>query len=111
MDYTVGWGLRPDNTEKGNGFAWSRLPNNEVVTELSAGPDNKLYPLVYEGITPWDMQTVRNVAMYGYDPLIDEVNKRAYTQSLIREMRGLAPFATLLEQLNSGVPYTPIHWK
>ena len=64
-----GYGFRIDGTPKGPGFAAQRLPDGNVMTEFSLGRPDFLYPAVYQGITPWDMQTLANVASQGYDPL------------------------------------------
>lgn len=64
-----GYGQRPDGTNKGPGFAAQILHDGAVMTEYSLGPAGALYPAVYQGITPWDMETLSNVYQYGYDPL------------------------------------------
>ena len=81
-----GYGQRPDGTNKGPGFAAQILPDGAVMTEYSLGPAGALYPAVYQGITPWDMETLSNVYQYGYD--------RAYQSSLLRAMQGQPPFWT-----------------
>lgn len=87
-----GYGFRIDGTPKGPGFAAQRLPDGNVMTEFSLGRPDFLYPAVYQDITPWDMQTLANVASQGYDPLQWEVYDRAYQSALVRVMQGLSPF-------------------
>lgn len=87
-----GYGPRIDGTQKGPGFAAQTLPDGSVMTEFSLGRPDFLYPAVYQGITPWDMQTLANVASRGYDPLQQEVFDRAYQSALVRVMQGLSPF-------------------
>lgn len=89
-----GLGQRLDGTPKGPGFAVGFLPDHSVMTEYSAGGGNAglLYPLVYQGITPWDMQTLVNDAQYGYDPLFNHVAQGAYLQAIVRMGQGLPPF-------------------
>ena len=87
-----GYGFRIDGTPKGPGFAAQRLPDGNVMTEFSLGRPDFLYPAVYQGITPWDMQILANVASQGYDPLQWEVYDRAYQSALVRVMQGLSPF-------------------
>lgn len=107
----AGWGLRIDGTPKGPGFSSLMLPNGSVMTEYSLGGSNgvHLYPAMYYDITPWDQQTLYNDAVYGYDPLANEVFDRAYQASLIRMMQGKSPFYQSGDG-QPGVPYTPIHW-
>lgn len=45
-----------------------------------------------QGITPWDMQTLANVASRGYNPLQQEVYDRAHQSALVRVMQGFSPF-------------------
>lgn len=105
-------GLRLNGTAKGPGFAARTLPDGSVMTEFSAGgpaypaPFGAIYPTVYEGIPPWDMQTLANVATYGYDPLQEEVFDRAYESALVRASRGLSPFWTEADP-QTGLNYTP----
>lgn len=106
MDTDYGWGQRIDGTYKGPGFAAMELPNGDVMTEWSLGPPQELYPAVYQGIPPWDMQTLANVAMYGYDPLEQEVYDRAYESYLIRAMQGLPAFWTPQDG-QPGLNYVP----
>lgn len=87
-----GYGFRIDGTPKGPGFAAQRLPDGNVMTEFSLGSPDFLYPGVYQDITPWDMQTLANVAFRGYDPLQQEVYDRAYQSTLVRVMQGFSPF-------------------
>lgn len=103
--------LRLDGTPKGPGFASATLPDGSVITEMSLGhpATGAFFPMVYEGITPWDMQTVQNMAQYGYDPLQYEVMDRAYTQYLVRAMMGLPAFWTPADGM-SGLQYTPRNW-
>lgn len=94
MPVDYGFGQRPDGSFKGPGFAAQTLPGGDIMTEWSLGPPQELYPAVYPGITPWDMQTLANVAIYGYDPQANEVYDRAYEASLLRAMQGLPAFYT-----------------
>jgi hypothetical protein len=82
------------------------LPDGDIVTELSLGTLDNLFPAVYENIPPWDLATLMNVAEYGYDPLQYEVFDRAYEQSLVRQMLGLSPFWMPHEPL-TGLAYRP----
>lgn len=102
--------MRLDGTPKGPGFATGTLPDGSVVTELSLGhPDmGAFYPMVYQDITPWDLQTVMNVAQYGYDPLEQEVASRAYEAYLVRAMMGLPAFWTPADG-QSGLQQTMRH--
>lgn len=108
-------GLRLDGTAKGPGFASVTLPEDgSVMTEFSAGapemppnPFGMLYPSVYEGITPWDLATLQNVARYGSDPLEEDVYARAYESALVRASRGLSPFWTEGVDAPTGLNYTP----
>lgn len=70
------------------------LPDQSVMTEYSAGGGNAgmFYPLVYQGITPWDMQTLANDAQYGYDPLMPEVAQSAYLQAIVRAEEARAAY-------------------
>lgn len=105
----IGWGPRIDGTMKGPGFDAAILPNGDVMTEYSLGDERFLYPSIYQGITPWDMQTLQNVAMYGYDPLQYEVFNRARNVALQRASQGLSTFWTPADG-QPGLPYTPIRW-
>lgn len=99
------YGVRPDWTYKGPGFAHIELPDGGFMSEYSAGPVDNLYPTVYEGITPWDMETLRMDAMsFGHDPLFQEVADRAYEAALVRAMQGKPPFWTPGEP-ETGTPY------
>lgn len=99
-------GQRLDGTYKGPGFASATLPDGSVMTELSLGPAESLYPAVYQDITPWDLQTLVNVGTYGYDPLQGEVFQRAYEASLLRAVQGLPPFWQPSDGW-TGLNYTP----
>lgn len=88
---------RLDYTVKGPGFDAQYLPDGSVMTEFSAGDPRygvPLYPTVYQGITPWDMLTLSNVANYGYDPLQEEVFQRAGEVASQRIANGQSPFWT-----------------
>lgn len=108
-----GFGRRLDGTNKGPGFASIDLPDGSVMTEFSAGdmrypnPFGALYPTVYEGITPWDLETLAEVATYGYSPLQEEVFARAYETAVIRSGQGKPPFWTEGEPTQSYINYTP----
>lgn len=104
-------GQRIDGTYKGPGFAAMLLPDRSVMTEYSAGGGNAgmFYPLVYQGITPWDMQTLANDAQYGYDPLMPQVAQSAYLQAIVRAGQGLPPFWQTQDGY-TGLNYTPHHW-
>lgn len=96
---------------KGPGFAATVLPDNSVMTEYAAGGGDAgmTYPLVYQGITPWDMQTLVNHAQYGYDPLFEQVANGAYLQAIVRAGQGLPPFWQPQDG-SPGLNYTPRHW-
>lgn len=72
--------------------------------DASGGNSSYLYPTVYEGITPWDLQTLVNHETYGYDPLFVEVVNRARESALLRAMQGKPPFWTPGEP-ETGTPY------
>ena len=100
---------RLDYSLKGPGFAAQQLPDGSTMTELSIGQPAYRIPLapsIYQGITPWDMLTLSNVAMYGYDPLQEEVYQRANYAASERIARGLSPFWTPADG-ESGLNYTP----
>lgn len=85
---------------KGPGFASMLVPENygigfSPVTEYSAGGGNTglHYPLVYQGIMPWEMQTIANdIAYPGSDPAIADVAHGAYLQAIVRIGQGLPAF-------------------
>lgn len=111
MDTPFAYGFefdqRLDGTPKGPGFATQTLPDGSVMTEYSAGGNgDMLYPLVYQGIMPWEMQTLANDAQYGYDPLFDDVAQAAYLQAIVRAGQGLSPFWQMGEPM-TGLNYTP----
>lgn len=88
---------RLDYTLKGPGFAAQYLPDGSVMTELSIGDPRygvPLIPAVYQGIFPWEMETLANVVRYGYDPLQDSVFQRAAEAASERIANGLSPFWT-----------------
>ena len=89
--------MRLDGTPKGPGFDAQYLSDGSIMTEFSLGDPRygvPLYPSVYQGITPWDMQTLANVVQYGYDPLQFEVFRRAGEVASQRIANGLSPFWT-----------------
>ena len=88
------FGDRIDGTPKGPGFAAQTLPGGSVMTELSLGTPEFLYPAVYKGITPEDMSVLYAVAANGSHPDEFAVHGRAYDAALLRAMRGLSPFWT-----------------
>ena len=88
------FGYRIDGTPKGPGFAAQTLPGGSVMTELSLGTPEFLYPAVYKGITPEDMSVLYAVAANGSHPDEFAVYGRAYDAALLRAMRGLSPFWT-----------------
>lgn len=88
------FGDRIDGTPKGPGFAAQTLPGGSVMTELSLGTPEFLYPAVYKGITPEDMSVLYTVATKGSHPDEFAVYDRAYDAALLRAMRGLSPFWT-----------------
>lgn len=88
------FGNRIDGTPKGPGFAAQTLPGGSVMTELSLGTPEFLYPAVYKGITPEDMSVLYAVAANGSHPDEFAVYGRAYNAALLRAMRGLSPFWT-----------------
>lgn len=104
-------GKRIDGNNKGPGFAAMLLPDQSVMTEYSAGGSGAgmFYPLVYQGITPWDMQTLVNDATYGYDPLLPDVASSAYLQAIVRAGQGLPPFWQPQDGY-TGLNYTPRIW-
>lgn len=110
-----GLGQRLDGTNKGPGFASAELPDGSVMTEFGAGdmrypnPFGALYPTVYEGITPWDLQTLAHVATYGWDPLQEDVFDRAYEAAVVRAGEGKLPFWTAGEPTQSQISYMP-YW-
>lgn len=94
---TPQWYERFDGTLKGPGFAAFTNPyTGAVSTELANGgmAGIPLYPTIYQDITPWDLQTLMNREMYGYDPLQEEVWKRAGEVASQRIASGLSPFWT-----------------
>lgn len=115
------FGERLDGSLKGPGFAYIEFPDG-FASEYSAGPGDDiypgLYPTIYEGITPWDLETIRRDMTYGYqrklpdgswqflgnDPLMQEVRERAQEQALVRAMQGKPPFWTP-EDAYTGIPY------
>lgn len=101
------FGERTDGSLKGPGFAYIEFPDG-FASEYSAGPGADiypgLYPTIYEGITPWDLETIRRDMTYGYDPLMQEVRERAQEQALVRAMQGKPPFWTP-EDAYTGIPY------
>lgn len=95
-----GFGQRPDGTNKGPGFAGD-YSNGQMITELSLGPANALYPAVYQGIMPWEMQTLVDASQFTprnnmpgiiMNPQVRQVFDNAYVGSLMRAMQGLPPF-------------------
>lgn len=89
-----GYGPRPDGTMKGPGFASMTMPNGGVMTEFSAGPEDGLYPLVYDGITLPEAMTLRREAMYGNaDPYsMWRINENAHAAAATRQAQGLPVF-------------------
>lgn len=88
--------MRLDGTLKGPGFD-AQWVDGSIMTELSGGSPAyhiPIYPGVYQGILPWEMQTLANVVRYGYDPLQDEVYQRAAQAASERIASGLSPFWT-----------------
>lgn len=87
-----GYGPRLDGTNKGPGFARIDLPEDSIMTEFSLGPPDQLYPAVYQGISYPELLTLRNVFMYGWDPMQYQVYDNAYNAYLSRVSQGLPAF-------------------
>lgn len=60
-------GQRPDGTHKGPGFAMGYSDLGDLITEMSAGPPDALYPMVYQGITPWEMLMTQDAPYVPYE--------------------------------------------
>lgn len=91
------WWMRLDGTIKGPGFDAYTFSDGSVMTELSLGDPRygvPLYPAVYQGVLPWEMESLANVVKYGYDPLQNTVFQRAGEAASERIARGLSPFWT-----------------
>ena len=116
QDY--GFGERPDGTNKGPGFLSIPLPPKwhggrfveDTASELSVpsrpGSPFSHEPLVYEGITPWDAERIREAwssysAPMSY-PGMREVLLNADGAALNRAMRGLPPYWT---EADGTLPY------
>lgn len=120
-----GWGKRHDGsgTYKGPGFMSGRTPDGSVVTEWSGDMPTRngimAYPTVYHDITPWDFTTIMNAVSptdFGMtrrsdgravstDPLLPEVDARAYEAALVRLMMGLSPYIMDGEPTQSDALY------
>lgn len=87
-----GYGPRLDGTNKGPGFARIDLPDGSIMTEFSLGPPDQLYPAVYQGISHPELLTLKNVFMYGWDPMQYQVYDNAYNAYLSRVSQGLPAF-------------------
>lgn len=102
-----GWGRRWDGTYdssgapnmvgdyKGPGFAGGFMSDGSAITEYAAGGAGGVpqFPLVYQGIMPWEMRTIVNDAAYpGSDPVISGVEEAAYLEAIVRAGQGLPSF-------------------
>lgn len=97
MPTDYGFGYRPDLSLKGPGFAQTTTPEGDYITEFSAGEAPWLYPLVYPGITPEHMETVRELASGEppANPLMPrDLNATALIQAMYRTQAGLPLFWT-----------------
>lgn len=97
MPTDYGFGQRPDLSLKGPGFAQSITPEGDYITEFSAGESPWLYPLVYEGISPQHMETVRQLATGQPVPnplMPEDLNATALLVAMRRAQAGLSPFWT-----------------
>lgn len=116
-----GWGQRLDGTPKGPGFASVFLPGGDIMSEWSAGTPDFVYPTIYEGITPWELDALRINAMYavrpGYqrppaDAYTEGIFDRAYQQAMIRVAQGRSPFWESYEKDGPpGAPWCPFHYE
>lgn len=103
-----GWGLRPDGAHKGPGFAAGLTDLGEVITEMSAGPNDALYPLVYQGITPWEVLMLQDAPYIPYSQWSSDlraINDWALYQASLRNMAGKPPFWQSFDG-DAGAPYT-----
>lgn len=105
-----GFGMRIDGTFKGPGFSWAPLPGGGLLTEVSAGTPDQLYPLVYEGISPVEMMTLADLMSYGWaDPMVmDRIAGNAYNAMLDRAMQGKPAFWSPMYDEPLGYPVGPI---
>lgn len=103
-----GFGQRLDGTNKGPGFAAIHWPDGSISTEISMGPNGE-YPLIYNGITPWDLQTINDAMQFTPrsgmwpilpDPRMEVVYDNAYEAYLNRLAQGTTPYW----QSNDGYP-------
>lgn len=104
-------GQRIDGTFKGPGFATATSDMGDLITEMSAGPPDANYPMVYKGITPWEMLFLQDAPFTPYQqwsPELHQINDWALYQASLRNMSG----QPLFWQPSDGMPglnYTP-HW-
>lgn len=88
---------RLDGTIKGPGFDAYYSSQTGLMTEFSLGDPKvgiPMYPSIYQGILPWEMETLANVVRYGYDPLQYQVYDRAFEAASERQASGLPLFWT-----------------
>lgn len=104
-----GWGKRPDGTYKGPGFASGYSDLGDVITEMSAGPKDALYPMVYQGITPWEILMLQDAPYAPYrnwSPDLRAIDDWALYQASLRSMQGKSPFWQP-DDGDSGINYVP----
>lgn len=97
MPTDYGFGQRPDLSYKGPGFAQTLSSDGDYITEFSAGEAPWLYPLVYPGISPQHLDTVRQLAsgVQPPNPLMPgDLNATALIEAMRRAQAGLPLFWT-----------------
>lgn len=100
---------RLDKTLKGPGFDAYYAPDTGWMTEYSQGDPRSgaFYPLFYQGITPWEMESLADAVRYGMNVSVsperaipafpDEVYPiydNAFSRASERVANGLSPFWT-----------------
>ena len=124
QDY--GFGTRPDGTNKGPGFlsiplppvwkgrGWGSRTASELSIDSRPGSPFSHEPLVYEGITPWDAELIREAESSFSQPMaypgMRQVIDAADGAALNRAMRGLPPYWTEADgELPYQFTYSPRH--
>ena len=88
-----GFGPRMDGTNKGLGFASFTLPGGSFGSELSNGTEDFMYPLVYQGLSPYELASITDAAAGRPAPAVmRQIDERAFQSALSRASRGLSPF-------------------
>lgn len=87
-----GFGPRMDGTNKGMGFASFVLPDGTFGSERANGDADFLYPVVYPGVSPYELAAIIDDASGNTRPVMRQIDERAFQSALSRASRGLSPF-------------------